>query len=416
MIDETGGSTVTTTYGRLLSRPGATAFTMSALLGRLPTSMLGLGVVVLVEQRTGSFGTAGLLSAVLVLSAACCSPLQGRAADTFGQGRVLAVYAGGFAVGMTLLLTAVLSDWTAPWPHLCAVLAGAFSPQTGTMARARWSHLLRDDRPLLGSAFALEAVLDEVVFIVGPVLVTVLTLQVHDAAGLGVATAAGVIGSATLAVQSATAPPRRHRETGPRAAMPWRALSPLLVASVALGVLFGSAEVLVVAFTKEHGSPGASGVVLALWAAGSLVAGVVVGAVPAPTDQRRRLRGTLLVLTATFVPPLFISDVPWLAVAMVAAGFMVAPTLIAAVSIVEVVVPPGRLTEALTWTTTGLAVGVAPGAAVAGRIVDHHGATAGFVVPLVACAVAALVAWTAAPRTAAEITVVPVPSNHYPGP
>lgn len=407
---------MSTTYGRLLTRPGATSFAAAALLGRLPLSMLGLGIVLVVEQRTGSFGSAGLLAAVLVLAAAVCSPLQGRAADTFGQSPVMAACAVLFAVGMTLLLVAILSSWQAPWPHLCAALAGAASPQTGTMARARWTHLLRHDRELLGSAFALEAVLDEVVFILGPVLVTVLTLQVHDAAGLGFAAAAGALGSGVLALQHRTAPPPRHHDEGRREPMSWAGLAPLLVASLGLGVLFGSTEVLVVAFTKEHGSAGASGPVLALWAAGSLVAGVAVGAVRAAEDQRRRLRITLVVLAATFVPPLFITSVLGLAVAMFAAGLMVAPTLIAAVSIVETAVPPSRLTEALTWTTTGLAVGVAPGAAVAGRIVDRAGASQGFVVPLVACALAAVVAWTVTPRITAPTPSLAVPSNHYPGP
>ncbi|KQY59439.1 hypothetical protein ASD11_07690 [Aeromicrobium sp. Root495] len=407
---------MSTTYGRLLTRPGATPFAAAALLGRLPLSMLGLGIVLVVEQRTGSFGSAGLLAAVLVLAAAVCSPLQGRAADTFGQTPVMAVCAVLFAVGMSLLLLAILSSWDAPWPHLCAALAGAASPQTGTMARARWTHLLGDERELLGSAFALEAVLDEVVFILGPVLVTVLTLQVNDAAGLALAAVAGSLGSAALALQPRTAPPRRQAGAGPRAPMPWAGLAPLLVASLGLGVLFGSTEVLVVAFSKEHGSAGAAGPILALWAAGSLVAGIAVGAVPATDDQRQRLRITLVVLAATFVPPLFITSVAWFAVAMFAAGLMIAPTLIAAVSIVEGVVPPSRLTEALTWTTTGLAVGVAPGAAVAGRIIDHQGASAGFLVPLVACVLAALVAWIATPRPVDHVPVDAIPANHYPGP
>jgi MFS family permease len=403
---------VRSTYGAVLSLPGAALFSLTGLVSRLPLSMASLGLVLLVREHGGTYGDAGLVAAAYVAAAAVVAPLHGRLSDRWGQRAVLLVAGLGYAVGMTVVVLAVTREAASPWPHLAAALAGVFTPQTGSLVRARWTHLLRDDRPRLTTAFAIEAVIDEAVFIVGPVLVTFLTLQVADVAGLATATVAATLGSWFLATQRATEPPVGTHDVGPRAPMGWAVLGPVLVAAIGIGVLFGSTEVLVVAFTDAEGDRGAAGVVLAIWAAGSLVAGVAVGALPAPSDAVARLRWSVLVLALTFAPLLLAPSVPWLAVGMFLAGVMISPTMIAATSVVEEHVAPSRLTEALTWTSTGLAVGVAPGAAVAGAVVDRFGASTGFAVPLVAGLAAAAVAWWFRPPPRPDRGLVPGSAAH----
>lgn len=382
-----------TTYRDVLSRPGAALFSAAAAWARLPLSMAGLGIVLLVHERGGSYGAAGVMAAAYVLAAAAFGPLQGRLADRLGQAPVLVTVGAVYAAGLVAFVVAVERDWSTPWPHACAVLAGLATPQTGSMARARWSHAI-EDRSQLNTAFSIEAVLDEVVFIVGPVLVTFLTLQVADFSGLAFAAASALLGSWALAAQHRTAPPPsvHDRRTGPP--IGWPLLGPMVVISAALGIVFGSAEVIVAAFTEEAGNQDAAGLVLAVWAAGSLLAGVVVGALPQPRRPLHRLRVALLVLSLLFAPLVLLSSIPPLAVGMFLGGFMISPTLIAAVNLIERQVPPSRLTEALTWTTTGMSVGVAPGAAVAGAVIDAHGASAGFLVPLVAGLAGSVLAWT----------------------
>ena len=172
-----------------------------------------------------------------------------------------------------------------------------------------------------------------------------------------------------------------------------RVLVPVVVASIGIGIIFGAAEVVVVALTEEQGRPGLAGVMLAIWAAGSLGAGLVVGLLPAPPDVVRRLRLALVALTLSFVPLALLSQLQWAAVCLFVGGAAISPTLVAAVHLVRESVPEARLTEALSWTTLGLSVGVAPGAALSGWVVDHAwNASAGFLVPLVAGVVATGVA------------------------
>jgi MFS family permease len=387
-----------TTYRDALSLPGSALFSFTALWSRLPLSMAGLGIVLLINERTQSFGQAGVMSAAYVLSAAAFAPLQGRLADRFGQTIVLWVVGAVYAAGIGLFLVAVDAGLPAPWPHACAVLAGLATPQTGSMVRARWTHVI-DDRARLNTAFSIEAIADEVVFIVGPVLVAFLTFQVSDYAGLTAAAAAALLGSWAMALQRSTAPPAGGRRAPSGPGINWAGLWPLVAVSMSLGIIFGSAEVIIAAFTEEQGHQDAAGAVLAVWAAGSLAAGVAVGALPQAPDPRRRLRMSILVLSVLFAPMALLSNIPLLAIGMFLGGFMISPTLIAMVQLVEREVPPSRLTEALTWTTTGMSVGIAPGAAVAGSVIDSQGASAGFLVPLVAGLVGSAVAWTKRTRT-----------------
>ena len=383
-------------YRRVLALPGAFAFSSSGLIARLPISMTGFGIVLLVSNRTGSYGLAGTVSAAYVLAAAAGAPGQGRVSDRFGQAAVLRVSGALYASGILLLLLAIESDWGTPWVHLCALVAGVATPQAGSMVRARWSHVITD-RSQLNTAFALEAVIDEMVFMIGPVLVTVLAIQVAEISGLAAAGVAAIFGTWILSSLRATEPPPSTHHDGTRPPLGWGLLGPVMFASVGLGVLFGSTEVIVVAFASELDQRAAAGPILAIWAAGSLIAGVLIGSMSLPITPVRQLRLSLLFLSLLFIPLLFLPSVIWLAFGMFLAGFMISPSLIAAITLIELHVPPSRLTEGIAWTTTGLAVGVAPGAAAAGWVIDHHGASAGFWVPLIAGLCATIVAWSFRP-------------------
>ncbi len=397
------------TYRQVLTLPGAWAFSLSGLVARLPISMVSLGIVLLVSTRTGSYSLAGTVSASYLIANAAFAVLQARLVDRRGQSRVLPVTILLFAAGLVLMMVGVEAGWPTPLPHVCAAVAGAALPQVGSCVRARWSHLL-PERRLLPTAFALEAVVDETVFVVGPSLVTLLATTVHPLAGLGAAVVAGVVGTFALVAQRGTEPPPggRHRPHG-AGSMGGAVLGPMTACAFGMGILFGGAEVATVAFSEELGAKPVSGLMLAVWSLGSLLSGAVTGALPIRAAHSTRFRWGLLMLALLMVPLPYVPGFVSLAAVLFLAGFAISPTLIASVSWIEETVPSGRITEGIAIFSTGLSAGVAPGAALVGVVVDRFGASAGYWVPASAGLAAAAVAFAVAALLPRELTR-PAPS------
>lgn len=394
-----------TTYRRILARPGTALFSATGLVARLPISMVGLGIVLLVEAESGSYGLAGSVSGVALLSNAGFAILQARWIDRLGQSRVLPVAITVWGVALAALMWSVESGWPLAATYALAAVAGASLPSVGACVRSRWAHVLDGDADRQ-TAFALEAVADETVYIAGPILVTLLATAVHPVAGLGAALVAGVSGTLAFSVQRATEPPPRPplADKRDRAPMPWETVVPLSIASLALGTLFGAAEVTAVAFTEERGVKALAGVLLALWAAGSLIAGFLTGAVSWRRPVLSRLRLGAVGMAVAMVPLAFIDSVWLMGAVLFVAGFAIAPTLIATMSLAEQTVPPSRLTEGLAFIQTGIVAGVAPGAALAGLVIDSSGSSPAFLVSVgggVLTLVAALLVRVRAPEPAA---------------
>ena len=271
-------------------------------------------------------------------------------------------------------------------------MAGVGLPQIGSSVRSRWSHLVEDKGDLL-TAFAFESVVDEMVFIVGPALVTTLATTVHPLAGLASAVAATLAGTALLVSQKRTEPPASPAGHGhERAPMPWQVLAPLIASAVTMGAVLGGAEVATVALSDELGATSRSGLMLGTWAVGSLVSGVIVGAVQVRAPNAARFRLGMLALGLLMLPLPFVGGFASLAAFLFLSGFAISPTLIAAFAWIEETVPAGRITEGITLFTTGLGAGLAPGAALAGLVVDRSGASTSFWVPAAAGLLGATVA------------------------
>ena len=379
-------------YVEVLRPSGAFAFSASGLVARLPMSMLGIGIVLAVSAESGSYGRAGVVAAAALLAQAAAAPFQARLADQFGQGRmlrpVLALH--GLSLGLFIVLLG-----SAPLAGLLvtAGLAGATLPSFGAMVRARWARLYSGS-PLLHTAYALESVLDEVVFVFGPVIATILATSVHPASGVACTLLLTVGGGLLFAAHRSTEPPPRPRirhvavDRLPVASLAWIVLTFAL-----MGGIFGSVEVVTVAFTEAAGVIEASGPLLAIYAFGSLVSGLVVGAARVRSGPRRRFVVGQALMAVTLLPLPIVGPVVVLAAVLFAAGLAISPTLIAGFSLVEAVVPPSRLTEGFAWISTALNVGVSAGAAVSGRIVDGYGASSAYLVAIafgVSAAVACL--------------------------
>jgi MFS family permease len=396
-------------YRDLLRTPGAWTFLLPGFLARQPFAMLTLGIVLLVEHTTGSFGTAGTVSAVTGVSMALFAPRSGRLADRFGQRAVLLPGVLLHAVSVGVLITLALSRAPLWALLLAAVPAGASVPQVGPMVRARWAHLLRDGTGtgngktgngrgaggarLLSTAAAFESVTDEFTFVIGPVLATALCTTVHPAAGLVAEAALTVTGGLVFAAQRRTAPPAHRRARGADGARHASALSVpgvrvLVVAFLGIGAVFGGMQVSMAAFTDSIGQPGINGVLYGIFAAGNMLSGIVYGALSWRSAPQRRLLTAYALLTLTTAPLWAVDAVPLLAVLGLLAGLGIAPSLITGFTLVERLVPAGMRTEAFTWLAGAVALGQAGAAALAGRLTDGFGVSAGFAVPLAATALA----------------------------
>ena len=386
--------TVLSPYARLFAVPGARAFSLAGWFARVPMATVGLGSVLLVEGETGSYGLAGAVSGTLALSFAVASPQWARAMDRVGQGPVLRATALLYLVLGLAFVAVVLADaprWT--WFAL-AVLAGASGANVGSVVRSRWAHAL-PDQAQRQTAFAFESVADEVVFVVAPPLVTFLAAMIAPPAGFLTGLLTGVVGGLVLSRLEATAPPVAPRVAGQprvrvRVLTPW--LVGIAVTYLAMGAVFGAMDVVVVGFADEHDRPTMAGLALAAYAGGSLVAGLVYGVARIPGTLTSRFLGAALLFAVLAQTLHLVDSLPTLVVLAFPAGLTIAPVLVAGMSLVESRVPRAGLTEGLTWTSTGLTVGVTAGSAVAGVAVDHWGAEAAFTVPALGAAATGLLA------------------------
>lgn len=380
-------------YREVLRTPGAMRFSGAGVLARLPMSTYGLGFVLLVSAATGRYGLAGAVTAVYGLTTAVVSPFISRLVDRRGQAVVLFPVVTGNAVAVLLLVVAVEAD--APTPVLlgCGALVGALSLSIGSLVRARWRHVLAEGGRL-HTAFALESVLDEMVFIVGPIVITLVATRIDPAVGvLGVMVVSTLAGW-WLASLRGTEPPAVRVAKGSSSGSALRIPAVALVAAVMLaaGGLFGGAEVTTVAFADERGRPAAAGLVLGTFAFGSMLSGLAYGAIRWRAGARKRFALAVVALAVGTLPFAFVTTLPLLGGVMFLAGLAISPMIVAAFGLVEEVLPSSRLTEGLTWCTTSLNLGVAGGTALCGPLIDAHGASRAFLVTTGCGIAAALVA------------------------
>ncbi|MFG2097824.1 MFS transporter [Streptomyces sp. NPDC048612] len=394
-------------YRAIFGRPGTMSFSAAGLLGRMPLSMMGIGIVTMVSQLTGRYGLAGALSAALALSAAVLGPQISRLVDRHGQSRVLrpATLVSVTAVaGLLLSAQQRWPDWTL---FVFAACAGCV-PSVGSMIRARWAEIYRGSPRELHAAYSWESIVDEMCFIVGPILSIGLSTAWFPEAGPLLAAGFLAAGVFWLTAQRATEPVPHPREQHARgSALRSRGLQVLVVTFVATGAIFGAIDVVTVAFAEEAGHKAAASLVLAVYALGSCLAGAVFGLLRLTGHPSRRWVVGVCAMAVSMVPLQLVSSVPLLAVALFVAGLSVAPTMVTTMALIEEHVPRSQLTEGMTWTSTGLAVGVALGSSAAGWVVDAAGAARGYLVPAAAGLLATLVAFAGyrrlLPRPAAAV-------------
>ncbi|MET7800185.1 MFS transporter [Streptomyces decoyicus] len=380
-------------YRRIFAVPGARAFTAANLLARLPMGMLSVSAVLMIAGSRGSYALAGAVTATGLAATALAGPWTARLVDRHGQARI-AVPATALAVLGSLSLLLCVRHGAPDWTLFASYAATATTPNTGGMSRARWAHLFRDDPAARHTANSFEQAADELCFMLGPVLATLLCTTLFPEAGTAVAAALLLTGVLLFAAQRRTEPPVAPAPATGRPRSPLRlpGLPPLLVTFLATGAIFGSLEVVTIAFADGHGIRTAAGGLLALQAAGSCAAGLLYGLRRPTGHAGHRFLGCTAAMAALMLLPLLAAATgspAALAFALLLAGMATAPTMVTGMGLVQSLTPPGRLNEGMTLAVTALLGGIAAGSASGGWAVDHlAGAGAAYGVPAAAAALA----------------------------
>lgn len=370
-------------YYEIFRIPGTLAFSITGLIARYPLAMITLGIVTMISQTRGHYGLASMVATTYALSGAFIAPQISRLADRYGQAKVAfpaSIVAAGAMVGLILA-----SHYRAPtWSlFVIAALIGVM-PSFGAFVRARWSRLFSGSLKL-HSAFAYESIIDETIFMTGPVIAIYLSTVLFPEAGLGAAIILLMAGCILFCLQKKTEPAvlsRRHSDERPVVFL--SSVQILVLTLLAIGGIFGTAEVTAVAFAQAQGNVTNSMYPLAAYAFGSFIAGIIYGGWPIRIELSRQFVITITIAALTTLPLLFVGNIWQLSLVFFIAGAAVSPTIIIAMKLVESLAPKEKLTEGMTWAGTGLSMGLAIGISLSGQIIDKFGAQKGFYVSIVA--------------------------------
>jgi MFS family permease len=389
--------------------PSAPVLLVAGFAGRLPSAMVPLALLLMVQQQTGSYAVAGLAAATYGLAMAGMAPVLGRLADRRSPRPVLLVQAGAFPLLLTLLVAVVLGGAPTVAVVAASAAAGAGTPLVSGAVRALWS---RVDPRVRGTAYALDATATELVFVAGPTLVAALAVLATPAWAVAVAgslAVAGALGVATSSAMRGWVPvPAAHRAS-PFATVLTPGMPRVLLSGSALMLGFGALEVAVPAFADAAGAPGMSGVLLALWSLGSVAGGLWFGARVVSVSLPRQYRWLLLGVTIGLAPLAAASD-PWVLGALLfLGGTAIAPTLTVQNSLVGAIAPAHATTEAFTWLSTMATGASAVGAALGGALIEGPAGVSGSLLLAVAgAALAVLVTLVPGRRPARERVSEPV--------
>ncbi|MBT2414036.1 MFS transporter [Streptomyces sp. ISL-12] len=376
-------------YLEILRARHAVRLLVGTLVGRLPNATAAIAIVLFVRAEGGSYSLAGALAAVYGVANAVGQPVLGRLVDLFGQPRVQLPAA--VVSGLAMAVFAFAGTDPVVVAYLAVAGAGLFTPPLEGGLRALWPSVLGKEGQV-HTAYAMDAVAQEVMFTVGPLLVTLCASLWSAQAALLVLNVIGVLGALSVVVS----PPSRAWRSAPRAAHWLGALrSPgllaLLAAFLFVGMALGSITVAAVSYADEHGGDAVYGWLMAALGLGALVGGAVYGARQWGGEPARRLRVLVALLAVCYLPLMSMPGAVGMVLLTVVAGVFLAPAIACAFVLVDRHAPRGTVTEAFSWLVTTFTVGASVGTGLAGPVVEAGGALWGFALPGAAGAVSLLV-------------------------
>jgi len=360
-------------YRQLFHAKGVAGFFIAGLIARFPLGMVTLGIVLMLNNTHGGFGIPSLVASTAILSCALIAPQLSRLADARGQTRI-AVPAVCIALAAYMMLVAASFLSWPDWVLFISAIGIGFMPNFGAFSRARWSYL-HTGTPLLRTAFALESLCEEMIWMMGPLIVVWCATQLFPQAGVIAAASLFLLGAGVFCTQTGSEPAlivRQHRRGEKPVMFSAGVLLPSL-ALFALGGFFGVVEIAATAFTTQAGMQEKTFYPLSAYAIGSLLTGIAYGLAhwKAPLPRQLLLVSGLFVLTT--VPYFFVTDLWVLTFICFVAGATCSPSIIIALALVEHLTPKDRLTESMTWALVSPTIGMAAGFALTGWLVDEVG-------------------------------------------
>lgn len=332
---------------------------------------LGLLLILHTQDLTGSYARGGLVAGVYALALGISNPALARVVDRRGQTAVMRT--GATIAASAIALLALLPE-TTPFGVVlaCAAVGGAGQPPIGACMRALWPGLVDgpDGRHV---AYSLESAALELVYICGPVVIVAGIGSWSVTAALLVCGATLALGNFAFSAHPASrgfTPAVRGEDRDLSGALRGRGVRVLIGVFALCGLAVGAVEVVVPASLDAMGHRNLTGLMLGIWGVGSLLAGLATAQVGAPRNAAGRL-AVLLALWGALHGAIGLAVTPLeLALTLLLAGSAIAPTFIISNGMLDGLAPAGTITEAFTWTSTGMVAGVALGASLAGAIVD----------------------------------------------
>jgi predicted MFS family arabinose efflux permease len=364
-------------YAALFRAPSVPQVVLAGLLGRLPLGMVPIGTVLLVRGAGHSYAVVGAVVAALSVASAAAAPFVGRLVDRVGQTRVLIPLALLFPASLGLLVLFANRHASAVLLLVLAAATGFALPPIGACIRTLWPSML-PAHGLRETAYALEAWLQELAFVLGPVLVGGLAALTSASVAMLAAGALGLVGTLWFALTPPVQAVNGHQGAGVRSrrgALGSPAVRTVIYACIALGCAFGVVEVTMPAFAEVHATRAQGGFALACFAAGSLIGGIWSGTRAAPPRPELRFAWMLTALGVGLIPPLLAPSLPVICVLLVLAGIPIAPAFASSYGLVERLAVPGTTTEAFSWLSTAIVTGISLGTAVGGVVIEHAGVT-----------------------------------------
>lgn len=378
-----------TPYRRLLATPGALAFSIPGMIARLPIAMTYLSVTFIVIHETDSYTLAGTISTGAALINAAFSPIWSRKADQLGQAKVLRFTIPAYiSFGLLFIFTITHKAPTFIWMSFIFI-AEAFLPNIGGLVRRRWLHTLEESeggRPLINTAYSFEALVDEIVFVIGPLVASAAAISIAPQAGMYFAFSFMSVGTGLYILQKKSEPPPHPKVEGEKrtAVLAIPHVQAVFVMYIFLGACFMSTTLSTIAFADQHGAKSSTGLLLAIWSAGSGVAAVINGAIKWKMTDGQKFVYLIFIMIFATIPLLFSHTLLVLGIVLFLNGFGIAPIIISGYAIVEKSVPAAKVTEAFAWVIAGLQIGNALPGPLTGYMIDNYGADKSFIVPVIA--------------------------------